>query len=271
MKKIFALLLVLALALTATAAMAENSLEEILNKGQIVFTTSPDFPPSEFIDPNQSGDAQYVGADVELAKYIAEQLGVELVIEPMDFDSTLAAVGMDKVDIAISGFSYTDERAEKFALTDSFNLDDTQGQGLLVLAGTADKFNEVADFDGLIVGAQSGSLQYNLVTTQLTNAKVEIITDLKLAVMQLATGKIDALAIDNATGDMFSTQNEQVEMCNFYFEFEGEGNVALITKGEDELQAKVNEIIADVNEKGLYMTWKEEAIELAISLGQMDE
>ena len=78
MKKLIALLLTLAFILSLScAALAENKLEKILSIGEITFATSPDFAPSEFINPNATGDDQYVGADVELAKYIAQGLGVQ--------------------------------------------------------------------------------------------------------------------------------------------------------------------------------------------------
>ena len=51
------------------------------------------------------------------------------------------------------------------------------------------------------------------------------------------------------------------------FEWESEGNVAAVKKGEDELLEAVNEIIEEVNEQGLYLEWKAEATELAKSLG----
>ena len=90
MKKLISIILALVLLFSlASAASAETKLEKILAEGKIIFGTSPDFAPSEFIDPNKEGDEKYVGADVELAKYIAEKLGVELVIQPMDFGALL--------------------------------------------------------------------------------------------------------------------------------------------------------------------------------------
>ena len=58
------------------SAAPQNKLEEIQQKGKLVMAVSPDFPPFEFIDNTKSGIDQYVGADIELGKYIAEQLGV---------------------------------------------------------------------------------------------------------------------------------------------------------------------------------------------------
>ena len=106
MKKLIALLLTLAFILSLScAALAENKLEKILSIGEITFATSPDFAPSEFINPNATGDDQYVGADVELAKYIAQGLGVKLVIMPMEFGALQAAITQGKVDMAISGLN----------------------------------------------------------------------------------------------------------------------------------------------------------------------
>ena len=59
------------------AQQENNRLNEILERGYITVTTEPYFAPNEFIDPSKEGDEQYVGADIELAKYIANELGVE--------------------------------------------------------------------------------------------------------------------------------------------------------------------------------------------------
>ena len=76
-----------------SSSAGQNRLEQIKQAGKIVFVTSPDYAPYEFIDLDKmgQGDDQYVGADIELAKYIAQELGVELEIHPMDFDSVLAS------------------------------------------------------------------------------------------------------------------------------------------------------------------------------------
>ena len=68
---------------------------------------SPDFAPMEFVDTSKTGQDQYVGFDVTLAKYIADKLGVKLVIEPMSFEACQAAVSTKDVDLSISGYSRT--------------------------------------------------------------------------------------------------------------------------------------------------------------------
>ncbi|MDR1703289.1 MAG: transporter substrate-binding domain-containing protein [Clostridiales bacterium] len=246
---------------------SRSRLDEIKEAGKITMAVSPDFAPLEFVDPTKTGDESYVGADIELGRYIAEQLGVELVIEAMDFTAVQAAVTMGSVDMAISGFSYTEERAENMLLSDYYNMDDEDGQGILVLKTRADEFKEAADFTGKLVGAQSASLQYNLVTSQLPEAEVEQIVNLNDAVMMLITEKIDALAVDTDNGASFANNYDEIIMSDFYFDFSSEGNVLAVTKGETELMDAINEILAKVNEEGLFLEWRDDATALADSLG----
>ncbi len=87
------------------------------------------------------------------------------------------AVTTGKVDMAISGFAYTEERAESMELSDFFNMDNDDGQGLLVLKEQADQYTKAEDFAGKKVAVQNASLQFNLLTSQLPEAKPELITN----------------------------------------------------------------------------------------------
>lgn len=252
---------------------SQSRLDQIKEAGVLTMATSPDFAPLEFEDIS-SGETEYVGSDIELGKYIAEQLGVELEIQAMDFSAVQAAVTSGQVDIAISGFAKTEERAESMELSDYFGMDDSddEGQGILVPADQAANYTSAEDFSGKTIGAQNGSLQYNLVTSQLPDANVELISSLNDGLLMLQTGKIDALAVSGDNGEMFALNYDDVVMSGFYFEYQSEGNVLAAKKGETELMEAINEIIADVNEQGLYLQWKEEATELAKSLGlEVDE
>ena len=82
------------------------------NDNVLTVATSPDFAPMEFCDVSKTGQDQYVGFDIMLANYIADELGMELEILPMSFDAAPAAVTSGKAMLAISGFSWTEERAE---------------------------------------------------------------------------------------------------------------------------------------------------------------
>ena len=269
MKKLFcaALAAAMLMATMSGCGSSQNRLEKILESGKLVLATSPDFAPLEFEDLS-SGEAQYVGSDIELAKYIAEKLGVELEISAMDFSAVQAAIPSGQADIAISGFARTEERAQNMELSTPFNITEDGGQTVLVAKGQGANYTAAEDFSGLQIGAQNGSLQYNLVSSQLPE-DVEIVPvgSLNDGVLMLETGKIDALASDRSNAELLLESHDGIETTDFMFEYSSEGNVAAVKKGETELIEAVNEIIEEVNELGLYDQWKEEATELAKSLG----
>lgn len=269
MKKLFcaALAAAMLMATMSGCGSSQNRLEKILESGKLVLATSPDFAPLEFEDLS-SGEAQYVGSDIELAKYIAEKLGVELEISAMDFSAVQAAIPSGQADIAISGFARTEERAQNMELSTSFNITEDGGQTVLVAKGQGANYTAAEDFSGLQIGAQNGSLQYNLVSEQLPD-DVEIVPvgSLNDGVLMLETGKIDALASDLSNAELLLESHDGIETTDFMFEYSSEGNVAAVKKGETELIEAVNEIIEEVNELGLYQQWKDEATELAKSLG----
>lgn len=268
-KKLFcaALAAAMLMATMSGCGSSQNRLEKILESGKLVLATSPDFAPLEFEDLS-SGEAQYVGSDIELAKYIAEKLGVELEISAMDFSAVQAAIPSGQADIAISGFARTEERAQNMELSTPFNITEDGGQTVLVLKGEGANYTAAEDFSGLQIGAQNGSLQYNLVSEQLPD-DVEIVPvgSLNDGVLMLETGKIDALASDLSNAELLLESHDGIETTDFMFEYSSEGNVAAVKKGETELIEAVNEIIEEVNELGLYEQWKDEATELAKSLG----
>lgn len=269
MKELFcaALAAAMLMATMSGCGSSQNRLEKIKESGKLVLATSPDFAPLEFEDLS-SGEAQYVGSDIELAKYIAEKLGVELEISAMDFSAVQAAIPSGQADIAISGFARTEERAQNMELSTPFNITEDGGQTVLVAKGQGANYTAAEDFSGLQIGAQNGSLQYNLVSSQLPE-DVEIVPvgSLNDGVLMLETGKIDALASDLSNAELLLESHDGIETTDFMFEYSSEGNVAAVKKGETELIEAVNEIIEEVNELGLYDQWKEEATELAKSLG----
>lgn len=250
-----------------TTGEATNRLEEIKQKGVIVLATSPDFAPQEFEDIS-SGKKTYVGCDIDLANYIADYLGVELEIQAMDFQACQAAVSTGKADFSISGYAYNEERTENYEVSDFFNIAENDSrQVLIVPADKASEYQAPEDFAGKVIGAQNGSLQYTLTETQLPDAEIKLIDNLGSAVLMVQNDKIDALACSGEQADIYVDKNEGLALADWQFDYTSEGNIALMPKGETELAAAVNEAIAEVNEQGLYQQWKEEATELALSLG----
>ena len=253
---------------SSDSAQPANALEKIKADGVLTVTLSPDFSPMEFVDSSKSGQEQYVGFDVSLAKYIAEYLGVELVIEPMGFDACQSAVYTGSVPVSISGYSWTEERAENYEMSDYYYAGENENeQVLLIRKDDAAKYTKAEDFKGLDVGAQNASLQMQLVTDQLAESNAIPIGDITVGVMELKSGNIEALAVAKGNAEMIIDANPELVICDWQFEVkeEYEANVIIVTKGETELLAAINEALAKAKAEGLYAKWYDEAVELGKS------
>ena len=253
---------------SASKAEPKNALEEIKASGVLTVALSPDFSPMEFVDSSKEGQDQYVGFDVTLAKFIAEELGVKLEIQAMSFDACQTAVSTGAVPMSISGYSWTETRAENYELSDYYYAGENETeQVLLIRKEDADKYTKAEDFDGLDVGAQNASLQMQLVQEQLPNAKLVTIGDIGVGVLELQNGNIEALAVATGNGTQIIANNPDLVKCVWEFDVkaEYEANVVMIGKGETELLAAVNEALAKAYDNGYYGTWYEEALEAAAS------
>ncbi|MDR0896842.1 MAG: transporter substrate-binding domain-containing protein [Oscillospiraceae bacterium] len=269
MKKLIALCLSLVLIGCAALATAEttyaNILEKVKGEGKLVMGTSPDYAPYEFVDPTKTGQEQYVGADITLAKYIADYLGVELVIEPLGFDPMLAAVGMGTIDLALAGMVPKEERLTAMDFTSIYYSDGDQV--ILIQADKADTYTSLASFAGKTVAGQNGSLQMDMITTQLLETTPQPFVDIRMAVNMLMTGKIEGVALASVVAEQYvANYPDALAICAEKFAYESLGVVGAVPKGETEWLAAVNEAIDKVIEEGLYYTWIDEANALQNSL-----
>ena len=245
-----------------------NALEKIKADGVLTVALSPDFSPMEFVDFSKTGQDQYVGFDITLAKYIAENLGVELVIEPMGFDASQTAVYTGSVPMSISGYSWTEERAQNYELSDYYYAGENETrQALLIKKENADKYTSPEDLAGQDVGAQNASLQMQLVTEQLTDANPIAIGDITVGVMELKSGNIEALAVAYGNAEMIIDANPDLAICTWEFDVKAEysANVIMMQKGETELLDAVNAILAQAKDANLYDGWYKDAVELGKS------
>lgn len=237
---------------------ADGKLKDILDKGQIVLATSPDYPPSEFVD--DQGNVK--GSDIMLAQYIANSLGVDLKVETMDFNAVLTAVDTGKVDIGISGFGYKADRAEQFELSHGYQSSSAAAHHtLLVPAEKADEYKSLADFSGKKIDTQANSLQEMYVTDQIPDADLQKVSTLDQAILELQTGKIDAIALDSTTAKNYAETSDGMFVSVYekngvefdLSQYAGEsGNVAAVKKGETSLIDAVNQVIDSLATSGKY-------------------
>jgi polar amino acid transport system substrate-binding protein len=138
--------------------------------GKLTVATSPDFAPYEFYSVDEAGNLTLSGFDMALAQAIADHLGLELEVVPMDFDSILLELQAGNVDLGIAGFSPDPERAETFDFSDLYYIG---GQSLVTLAENKDVYNTFESLTGKSVGAQTGSIQMDLAEQYTPDAAPE--------------------------------------------------------------------------------------------------
>lgn len=278
MKKIFALCLALLMTLGLFAgcgtqpatptdpATTDPNTDSQPAKTVLKVATSPDFAPMEFVDLTKSGQDQYVGFDIMLAKYIAENMGMTLEIVPMSFDACQTAVSLGNVDMSISGFSWTEERAENYNISDWYQAGENETEQVLItLASNGDKYKDAPSVEGMKVGAQTASLQESLCKEQLPDAELVIYSDITTGIMQLKKGDFDVMAVADGNADALIANNPEIAKTGFQFTVDEKytDNVILIQKGNDELLETVNGILAQAKAAGLYDVWYAEALETA--------
>jgi polar amino acid transport system substrate-binding protein len=198
----------------------------------------------------------YVGFDVFLSKYLAEEMGLELVIMPMDFGACQAAVAMGAVDMSISGYSWTEERAANYNLSDYYYAGENETEQVLITTkDNAGKFTTVESMAGLKVGAQAASLQEGLCKEQLPDNELVVYTDINTGVLQLKKGDFQIMAVATGNADAIIAANPDLALAGFEFDVSEEesNNLILLKKGNDQLTAEVNKALKELAEDGTMM------------------
>ena len=253
----------LLLTITLTSCGNQN------NDGKLVVGFSPDYAPYEFVDLTKTGNDQYVGADIELAKFIAKELGLELVLEPSGFNQCLINLQAGKIDLAISGFTYKEDRAKTFEMSTVYYDDGEGDQVVITTKANLATYPTLTSINasGVIVGAQAGSVQYDLAKGQLPNATVEQHVNISDMVTYLEAGKLHAIALSQTAAEALISTNGNIVIVDGKFEIEDSGLYVLGQKGNTELMNKVNVAINKVQAENLYKTWMDQAAVLFEALG----
>lgn len=248
--------------------VSSDAQAKTVESGKLKVATSPDFAPMAFVDTSKSGQDQYVGFDMTLAKYIADEMGLELEIMPMSFDACTTAVSMGTVDMAISGFSWRQDREDNFNLSDFYYPGDNESdQVVIVRKEDEGKYTKPEDFKGVKVGAQTASLQQSLCQEQLPDCEIVVVGELGTGLLQLKNGDFDAMAVAKGQADVFMANDKDVALSGFQFEVDDKytANVIVLKKGADDLTEQVNGILKKAYDAGVYGGWYDEAKEMAMS------
>ena len=257
MKKTIALILalVMLLALCACGAKKEEAPANpynLVTPGKLTVATSPDFAPYEFYSIDDSGNYTLAGFDMALAAYIADYLGLELEVVPMDFDGTLTELAAKSVDLSIAGYSPDPERMDKMDFSDIYY---SGGQSFCCTQANKDKFKSLEDTNKaeLSIGAQNGSIQMDLANENSPEADIVALQKVTDIIAELIAGTLDGAYIETAVAETYA--KNYPELCVVLpVPYDAEGSAVGVSKGNAALLEGVNKAIAE-----------------ALSSGKMDE
>ena len=180
--------------LSGTDAKSESG------KPVLVVGTSPDYPPYEFY--SDSAMTQFAGIDVEVAKYIADSMGMELQMEAMNFDNLVTSLSNGDFDMVLAACEYTEERALACDFSDPYYTD--LPPVILVKASNADKYKTMDDINqaSVIIGAQKNTTKAMAAADMFPEAANGMVLEslVPTLVTELKNGTIDLLVLDGNVG-----------------------------------------------------------------------
>lgn len=230
--------------------------------GKLTVATSPDFAPYEFYSLDANGDATLAGFDIAFAQYIADKLGLELNIITMDFDGTLAELQAKNVDIGMAGYSPDPKRESIMNFTKIYYKG---GQSFVTSKAKADEITslEVANNAQYKIGAQTGSIQYDLAEANTPDADNIGLTKVPDIIAEVISGKLDGAFMETIVAKAYQAQYEDlVIVCDV--PYEQEGSAIGVNKDNEVLLAALNLIIDEAINDGSLQKFVDEAGILAV-------
>ena len=199
MKKIVAAILVLMMALTGIAFAEDNSVAYIQEKGTFILGLDDSFPPMGFRDENN----EIVGFDIDVAKVVAEKLGVEFIAQPIAWDAKELELNSKNIDCIWNGMSITPDRQESMAMTWPY-----LNNAFTFFVRKDSDIATLEDLAGKVVAVQNGSTAEELITGEYADLAATFADSSYLgydeyltAFMDLQAGGCDAVLVDAVVGE----------------------------------------------------------------------
>lgn len=269
MKKFFGMLTVLFTLATLGACGSSNTtaqgqekdqLAAIKKSGVLKVATSADYAPFEF-HTMVDGKDKIVGSDIDLAKAIAKELGVKAEVSDMNFNTVLASLKEGKADLAISAISATDERKQQFDFTDNYY---NPPQVVIINKKNKEIYRNANDLKDKNVGAQKGSIQEELVKTQLKGAKLVTIDKVPNMIVEVNQGSLAATVVEKTIAESYIAQNPDLMIADISLEPAPDEAFAIaLPKESSQLQKELNQIIKKLNDEGKFEEFIQQNNELA--------
>ena len=178
----------------STAPASDDSLKKIKDKGTFILGLDDSFPPMGFRDENDT----VVGFDIDLATEVCKRMGVELVVQPIDWDSKELELETGRIDCIWNGLSITDERLAAMYFAKPYIANKQ-----IIIVPEGSEIKTVADLKGKKVGLQKGSSALDALNANPVSKELGELVELQDNVTvysELKAGRIDAFVVDEVVG-----------------------------------------------------------------------
>ncbi|TJX67622.1 transporter substrate-binding domain-containing protein [Soehngenia saccharolytica] len=244
-KKLIVLIVLtmVAVALSSCTANADKTsiskFEDIKESGKLVLGTAADYPPYEY-HKMENGKDQIVGFDIEIAKEIAKDLGVELEIIDMKFEGLLPALTMGDIDLIVAGLVPNEERAKVVDFSIPYYEAE---QALLVRTEDLDELQSIDDFAGLNIGAQKATLQEEIALDKFNKANYIGLSKITDLILELKNNKVDGVVLVEPVAKAYAAQNSDLSLSKIDLGKE-DGVAVAVNKGNEDLLKSINSTIS---------------------------
>lgn len=224
-----------------SAATSEAGADEgykLVKEGTLTMATNAQFPPYEYYDGQE-----IIGIDADIAKAIADKMGLELKIEDMEFDSIITAVSTGKADLGLAGMTVDPDRQKNVDFSDPY------ATGVQVIIVKEDStIAKPDDLKGKKIGVQLSTTGDIYATDDFGKDSVVQYNKGSDAVMALTQGQVDAVIIDNEPAKSFVEANKGLKILDT--KYATENYAACIAKDNTGLAKAVNKALAELKADG---------------------
>ncbi|AZP03479.1 transporter substrate-binding domain-containing protein [Jeotgalibaca ciconiae] len=223
-----------------------DKLADIQERGKLIIATTADYPPYEW-HLVKDGKDEIVGFDIDIAKAIADELGVDLEVKDMDFDGLIPALSTGKVDLVIAGMNPTPKREESVDFTDIYIS--TQDV-VLIREEDAEKFTSPESLSDAKWATQKSTIQEDFLKEEYADAYLQSVGKWGTAILSLNTGKVDAILMVETVANQYAKQNDNLVIADFDIESEPNEAAIAVQKGNEDFLETVNGILNELQESG---------------------
>ena len=225
----------------ATEAAEEDKPTGTKDPTKLVMGTNAAFPPFEMVE-----GTEIVGIDPEVMALIAEEMGLELEIKDMEFESLPMALRNGEIDIIGAGMTIKPDREETMSFSTPY-YDASQTIIVLKDAGYA----SLEDITDKAIGVQTGTTGHDVAETVTASGSIKAFASGMLAVEALKNGEVEAVIIDNNPANVYFEQNAD-RFVLIESAFDNEAYAYAVQKGNADLLDQVEAALATIKEDGRF-------------------